>query len=649
MKSNHSKILALTLSALVVNHVSAADKSSSANSMQIDQNVMAKVMSDRTRPAFIDPGLMMLMEQHKANTAPGQQKSANAAKPRSATGLPEFNARVPAPINGMIKIEALAKDKDAALIAQLTAAGAQNITQAGNLIYATMPLANLDRMLGMTTARFVRQTIPPITHSGPVNSQGDAGQRSNIARQNFGVTGNGSHVGILSDSWNSLGTADKGVAAGELPGPGNPNGYGAPVDVLKEGPAGSSDEGRGMGEIVHDIAPGARLSFYAPENYFDHAEGIRKLAKAGATAIVDDIFWFGEPWYQPSPISIAARDVGLRNNIVVLSSAGNHADNSYEGSFKPTATKDLILDGQVAGQWQLHDFGGGGVTAPLSLLANVGITFVLQWDEAFASVSPKGVGSTSDLDILFFSDPQGTNLVFKQNASVLGGDALEIIGGFGFTSTDPNEIANLYVGIGRPAESTGTPKKFKLAALNNGAPIRLDKNLFNKATALGHSGSEWIISSCAVRYNQINNGTLAVPENFSSTGGFARTRDENGNQLPYPIQPIKPDVCSPDNANTSFFGRDNDGDGLPNFGGTSASAPHAAGIAALMQEASGMNLPAFAIGPIMRITATDMNDPRTPNFDFGYDAKTGFGFLFADKALEVARYFRTPKFFNRDK
>lgn len=63
----------------------------------------------------------------------------------------------------------------------------------------------------------------------PVVSQGDTALRSYLARQTYSVTGKGVKIGILSDSYNNLGTADIGVKTGELPGPGNPFGYIKPV------------------------------------------------------------------------------------------------------------------------------------------------------------------------------------------------------------------------------------------------------------------------------------------------------------------------------------------------------------------------------------------------------------------------------------
>ena len=76
------------------------------------------------------------------------------------------------------------------------------------------------------------------------------------------------------------------VVNGDLPGiegTGNPNGYDTPVNVIKDYPytfSSISDEGRAMGHIAHDIAPGASLAFrtgvLSPR---DFELGIQNLAR----------------------------------------------------------------------------------------------------------------------------------------------------------------------------------------------------------------------------------------------------------------------------------------------------------------------------------------------------------------------------------
>ena len=79
---------------------------------------------------------------------------------------------------------------------------------------------------------------------------------------------------------------------------------------------------------------------------------------------------------------------------------------------------------------------------------------------------------------------------------------------------------------------------------------------------------------------------------------------------------------------------DPDGTGFPNFFGTSAAAPHAAGVAALMTERN----PSFGpdnIYSVLKLTALDMDDPATAGFDTGFDFGTGFGLIQADVALAL--------------
>jgi hypothetical protein len=63
---------------------------------------------------------------------------------------------------------------------------------------------------------------------------------------------------------------------------------------------------------------------------------------------------------------------------------------------------------------------------------------------------------------------------------------------------------------------------------------------------------------------------------------------------------------TPDGADTTFFGgSDPDGTGFPNFFGTSAAAPHAAGVAALMKHLV-VTLTPDATYAALKVTAIDM-------------------------------------------
>jgi subtilisin family serine protease len=89
----------------------------------------------------------------------------------------------------------------------------------------------------------------------------------------------------------------------------------------------------------------------------------------------------------------------------------------------------------------------------------------------------------------------------------------------------------------------------------------------------------------------------------------------------------------PRGTNTTFFGRDIEPDGFPNFFGTSAAAPHAAAVAALMLQAVPTTTRHTVYG-ILKSAALDMGRPW---FDFD----SGFGLIQADCALAALEKLRT--------
>ena len=191
-----------------------------------------------------------------------------------------------------------------------------------------------------------------MTRTGSVTSQGDVAQLSDVGRTSFGVDGSGIRVGVLSDSWDTQGGQAAGIASGDLP---------ADIIVLEEFPVPGSDEGRAMGELIYDVAPGSSLAFHtAFLGQADFANGILELAAAGSDVIVDDVIYFAEPMFQDGIIGQAA-DMVAHGGVPYFSSAGNNLDESYESPFNNGGTFELadFFSGAPIGDYVLHDFDPG--------------------------------------------------------------------------------------------------------------------------------------------------------------------------------------------------------------------------------------------------------------------------------------------------
>lgn len=555
--------------------------------------------------------------------------------------------------NGRVRIDAVAIDDGVALHSEFLAMGMQQITVNGRNVSGDLPLSAMQQLSAMKNLRFARPATAPVRRSGSVTSQGDVVQKSDIARSTFSVNGRGTKIGILSDSYNFLSGEASGIATGDLPGIGNPNGFGTPVKVLKDfGSAAepATDEGRAMAEILHDVAPGASLSFYtAFESAQDFAKGIIALADDGAKVIVDDVGYFSEPWFQDGVIAQAVKTVAARG-VTYFSAAGNNGRASYESFFLPVSGVTRLADfrGAQLGDYELHNFIVDGKAVPyqrLTLAAGQTSTVFLQWDEPFASASAQSPGAASDLDIFLMTIPGDfTSIVAGSNFNSLGGDAFDNIQIF-FNGA-PNTTADVYLVIGRAVKRlvgdpvdprAGRPRFLK--TLFTGGVVDVDASFNRKSTIIGQSNAADAISVCAVNYFEANLPAGPKVANFSSQGGTSILFTPEGRRT-FEFR-LKPDICAPNGGNTTFFfpGDDYEGDGKPNFFGTSASAPHAAGVAALMLQASKNRLSPFFITNLLRTTATDMDDPNTAQFDRGFDFRTGFGFINAQKAVQQASYF----------
>ncbi|HTL08985.1 MAG TPA: T9SS type A sorting domain-containing protein, partial [Chitinophagaceae bacterium] len=485
----------------------------------------------------------------------------------------------------------------------------------------------------------------PAAKPVPVISQGDTAQLSYQARKKMHVDGKGVKLGILSDSYDNLGTAADGVRGGELPGAGNPFNDRKPVIVLQDLDNGTgTDEGRAMAEIVHDVAPGAEIAFHtAYLGQANFAQGIQQLADKGCQVIVDDVFYYDEPFFQDGIIAQSV-DHAKKRGVSYFSAAGNNFNNSYESDYRSSNAQLL-----GAGNGTAHNFSAPAdlprYYQPIYIPPGGSFIASFQWDQP--SFSAGGRGAESDLDI-YLLDVNGSIVAQGAADNIASGDPIEVMG---YT----NQTSNYTFFIIIMKFAGADPSHLKYNMYNNGQfyltspPI---PGLF-APTLVGHAKAAGAIATAAGFYASTPSYGVDTPrvEWFSSLAGVPNYFDLAGNRIAAVVRP-KPDITAPDGGNTSFFDPFGNGDipqdaeSYPNFFGTSAAAPHAAGVAALMIEAEKLgHLTPDHIKGVLAATAIDMDNIYTEGFDRGFDDNTGPGFINAYNAVAQVDF---PKLYIKD-
>jgi hypothetical protein len=518
--------------------------------------------------------------------------------------------------NGYVLIEAVAANGADALEADLKRLNIQNISRFGSHISGRLPITALIQMAGLKSLKFARPAYFK-TNAGLTTSQGDQAVNSDVARSIFKVDGTGITVGTLSDSFNCLNQAATDVASGDLP---------AGIQVLDDSACPSAtDEGRAMMQLIADIAPGSNQAFHTGfGGQAAFAQGIIDLANTGCNVIVDDITYFAEPMFQDGILAQAVDSV-VDSGVAYFSSAGNADRKSYESAFSPSGIQ-ITVGGTPVGE--AHDFDPGqgvDIFQRITIPGNVTLMISFQWDSPYFSVSGNP-GSSNDLDI-FVTNDEGTIVLAGSASPNIGGDPIEV---FIFTNTSA-QAGNFNLLITN--FSGPDPAIMKYVIFNSAISI----NEYDTAagTSFGHPNAAGAEAVAATFYgNTPEFGvTPAMVESFSSAGGVPIVFDINGNRLAVLEIRNKPEIAAPDGTNTTFFGSsDVEPDGFPNFFGTSAAAPHAAAVAALLLEAQPAMRPNEVYAALEQ-TALDMDDPSTPGFDEGFDFATGWGLIQAARAL----------------
>ena len=442
------------------------------------------------------------------------------------------------------------------------------------IVQGWIPMQQLETVAALAFVR--RVTAPTYGHlnRGTVTTEGDMVLMADVLRQ-IGFDGSGVRVGVISDGANNRAEA---AANEDLPDAITVFGVCAPSDVT------TCNEGTAMLEIIHDLAPGAELAIGMLQinrggtslAFIDRVESLSR--SFGADIIVDDIRFFQEPYFEDGPVARKVKQA-VDDGVIYTSAAGNGAQNHYEADFIATTFRNMPV----------HDFGaaaGQASDATMDVLVDAGglVVVTLQWSDAFGS-------SGNDYDI-FILDEFGNISPGGNDTQNGADDPLEST----FWVNPSNTIARVEIIV---VQHRGESRRLEmLIRFGNRMASRIAEYAVPAGSVFGHAAVSGVLAAAAA-----NARTPDLIEPFSARGPaeiFHPTRETRP----------KPDVTSVDGVRVSGVG------GFPTrFFGTSAAAPHVAGVAALLLQAAP-SATAAEIGDALTASAVDLG-PEGPDFTFG--------------------------------
>src|SRR5581483_7297197 len=225
--------------------------------------------------------------------------------------------------DGRVRVYLRLKHVGAAELESLRQLGARIETsrEALNVVQAAIEPKDVKRLAALSFVEALNPADVPVFRVGAATTEGDQAARADLARM-LGFDGSGVTVGVISDGIDSLTVSQASGDLGEVT---------VPNDVRCR--AGTGDEGTAILEIVHDIAPGAKLLFSGPGTSVEMIEAVECLTAAGADVIVDDVGFLGEPFFQDGPVATAVR-AAVQAGVSYHSAAGNDGQDYLEQDYR---------------------------------------------------------------------------------------------------------------------------------------------------------------------------------------------------------------------------------------------------------------------------------------------------------------------------
>ena len=524
--------------------------------------------------------------------------------------LPRVSGRARAEPDGKVVLD-VAAEVTPELQSAIRSAGGEVLSSfpVRGALRVRLPLARVEELATRPEVRHVRPPPGFLLNSGSVTSEGDRAHAAAAMRSKYGVDGTGVKVGVLSDGVDGYYARQVSGDVSEITIVPDQSGYGS--------------EGLAMLEIVHDLAPGAQLFFAtAVDGVASFASNIEALRTTfGCDVIIDDVTYFDEAAFQDGPIARAVNTVTAAGALY-FSSAGNSGNLSqgtsgtWEGDFVDSGTAIPLFSGSRFDGMPIHSFNGlsGAASATSNeLLSNGDYALTLKWSD------PRGA-SANDYDLFLLDSALQHVVAFSANWQTGSDDPYE-------------EVWNVYAG----------ERVVVVRYSGEARALRIDTNRARLAHAtagatVGHNAGAQTISVAAVGAGSAQGGEFTggaanplewyssdgprrvffTPEGAAMTPGRLLFGNGGGRDLQ------KPDVAAADCVATT-----GPGVYLNPFCGTSAAAPHAGAIAALLLSLSSHPSPKDVKRWLLD-TGLEAGAP-------GVDRDSGYGIVMAPRAArEIA-------------
>ncbi len=417
---------------------------------------------------------------------------------------------------------------------------------------------------------FILFCISPGMGAGQAYTIGDALIKTDQLRNLTGADGSGIGVGVISNGAGGLMQAQQ---SGDLP---------QDVLILMNG---KGSEGTAMMEIIHDIAPGASLIYHdfggGAQNDFIYA--IESLIDAGARIIVDDVGFLQVPFFEDGYIAQNINRILKEHpEVIIVSSAGNNAEIHYQHKFSDDGTGYHSFDGMKG--------------IPIAIQPGGMFSAFLQWDDMYGS---------SGNDYNLYLEENGELIALServQDGTTIPEEKFTYI----------NDGKHLVQGELRVKKENPSAEDKNIEIFINAQKDKVyisRDNLVIEDSIIGQATVPKVLSVAAISPEKVN-----TIERYSSRGFVTVSYPEN-------IVRQKPDITGISTVTVSGAG------GFPKiFPGTSAAAPHIAGLLAL-EWSLFPAIPADDMRDALLSTTLELGEP-------GWDPAFGYGLPDAIKMYE---------------